>query len=92
MQLQCLAPLDAYVLGEPLLVTVQLRRRRTGAIGDHGEEGALDGELELAVVEKLADELRQSDPPPQVFQDMDIAVGPGIDYTQRGGIGDELFG
>ncbi len=70
----------------------KLRRRRTGAIGDHGEECALDAELELAVVEKLADELRQSDPPPQMFQDIDVAVGPSVDHAQRRVVGDELFG
>ena len=92
MQLQCPAPLDAHVLGEPLFVAVQLRRRRTGAIGDHGEQRALDGELELAVVEQLADELGQSDLSPQVFEHIDVAVGPGVDHAQRGVIGDELFG
>ena len=46
----------------------------------------------MALVEKLADELGQPDLSPQVFQNIDVAVGPSVEHAQRRVLGGELFG
>ena len=78
MHLQSLAALDPHVLREPLLVAVELRRGRAGAIGHHGEQRPLDGELDLALAGELGDEIGQSHPAPEPIEDVHVAIGPGI--------------
>ena len=92
MHLQPLAALDPHVLGKPLLVAVELRRRRAGAVGYHGEQRPLDGELDLALAGELGDEIGQSYPAPELFEDVQVAIGPGIGHTHGGVPVDELLG
>ena len=92
VQLQPLAPLDAHVFVQPLLMTVQLRRRRAGPIVHPRKQRPLDRELELACTGEFADELRQPHSAPQMFEDVDIPVGPRIEHTPGGVFSDDLFG
>src|SRR5262245_15098332 len=80
------------VFTQPLLITVELGAGRTGAVGHHGKEGAFDGEVEFAALELVRDEVGEAQSLPQRFQDVERAIGPGIDQTPLRGVLHNLLG
>jgi hypothetical protein len=85
-------PLDAHVLGEPALVAVELRARGTEPVRHHGEQRPLDRELELALAELLFEDLRDAEASPQVLEDVDGPVGPGVGESSSRVEGEDLVG
>ena len=80
------------VFTQPLLITVELGAGRTGSVGHHGKEGAFDGEVELAALELIRDDVGDAQSLPQRFQDVERAIGPGIDHAPLGGVLHNLCG
>ena len=91
MQLQLLRPRNPDLLPQPLLVAVQLRAPGAGPVGHHGEQRALQREIELARVERLGDDFGDPQPLPERLQHIEIAIGPGIDQPPARIQGHDLF-
>ena len=77
---------------QALLVAVKLRRGRASAVGHHGEQRPLDGKLDLVLAGELGDEIGQSHPAPELFEDVHVAIGPGIGHAHERVLGDEVLG
>ena len=79
VQLQRFGAGDLHVLAKPLFVAIQLRGRGAGPVGHHGEQGALDGKVELALTDHVSNDLVDAEMPPDRLQHIDIAIGPRIE-------------
>ena len=79
LQLQGFGPRDLDVLSQPLLVAVELRARREGTVGDHGEDGPLDAKAQPAAPGERPDDGLDAHPLPQGIQDELVAEGPRVD-------------
>ena len=87
-----LGALDTHLLGQPLLVAVELRDGCANPVGHHREQGPLDREPELAPSHHLGDRLGNPESTPQRLQHVDLAVGPGIDEPPARILGDDVLG
>jgi len=92
VQIERVRSRNADVLTQPLLITVEFGAGRTGAVGHHGKEGAFDGEIEFAALELIRDDVGEAQSLPQRFQDVERAIGPGIDQAPLGGVLHNCFG
>ena len=92
VQIERVCSFNAHILAQPLLITVELGTGCTGAVGHHGKEGAFDGEIEFAALELLRDDVGEAQPLPQRFQDVEWAIGPGIDQAPLVGVLHNLLG
>lgn len=59
---------DLHIFGQPPFVAVELRGRGAGPVGHHGEQGAFDGKVELALTEHLRDDLADAETLPDAFE------------------------
>ena len=75
-----------------MLITVELGAGRTGSVGHHGKERSFDREIEFAALELLRDDIGEAQALPQRFQDVERAVGPGINQAPLGGVLHNRFG
>src|SRR5262245_28344311 len=92
VQIERVPSRNADVLPQPLLLTVEFGAGRTGAVGHHGKEGTFDGEVEFAALELLCDDVGDAQSLPLRFQDVERAIGPGIDQAPLGGVLHYFFG
>ena len=84
---------QAHVLGQPLQAAVALGGGGAGAVGDQGEQGALDVEGEAGVVgARLGNDLGQAEALPQGVENEQIAEGPGAHEAAVGVAVGELLG
>ena len=84
--------LNTDILTQPWLITVKRGAGCTGSVGHHGKERAFDGEVEFAALELLRDDVGEAQSLPQRFQDVERAIGPGIDHAPLGGVRHNRFG
>ena len=91
VQLQPLRPVDMRIFLEPLLMTVELRGRGAGAIGDQGEQGALNIESEMPRAGLLPHDGVNAELLPDGFEDVEVAVGPSADQAPVATGADDLF-
>ncbi|MBK9085363.1 MAG: hypothetical protein IPL80_08680 [Sterolibacteriaceae bacterium] len=91
VQLQRLRPCDMRVFLEPLFMTVELRGRGTGTVGNQSEQGAFDIEPEMPRAGLLAHDRVDAELLPDGFEDVDVAIGPGADQAPVAAGSDDLF-
>jgi hypothetical protein len=91
VQLEILRSLDVRVFLAPLLMAVQLRGRRAGAVGDEGEQRPLDIESEVPRAGSLPHDGVDPQLLPEGFEDVEVAVGPGADRAPMATGADDLF-
>jgi hypothetical protein len=92
MQAQSVRALNADILSQPLFITVELGTGGTRSVGHHGKEGAFDWEIEFAAAELVRKDVGEAQALPERFQDIQSAIGPGIDHTPLVGVLHNLFG
>src|SRR5215471_313665 len=92
VQIERVRSCNTDVLTQPLLITVELGAGRTGSVGYHGKERPFDREIEFAALELLRDDIGEAQALPQRFQDVEWAVGPGINQAPLGGVLHNLVG
>src|SRR5262245_61473905 len=92
VQIERVRALNADVLTQPLLITVEFGAGCTGAVGHHGKKGAFDSEVAFAALELVRDDGGEAQALPQRFQDIERAIGPGIDQAPLGGVLHNRFG
>jgi hypothetical protein len=68
LQLERGRTLQMHLFREPLLVAVELRAGRAGAIGPHRKQRPLDIEVEFPTAADVRDDLVDPQPPPQLLQ------------------------
>ena len=91
VQFQILRPFDRRVFLEPLLMAVEFRGRRAGAVGDQGEEGPLDIEPEMPRAGLLPHDGVDAELLPDRFEDVEVTVGPGADQAPVASGANDLF-
>lgn len=91
VQAQLARTIDADILGQPLLVAVQLRRWRHGPIGDHRKQRTLDRVRSGCLLTASRDRGRESEPLPQLLKDPDVAVRPRVDDLSARKLRQEVF-
>lgn len=91
VQLQSLRPFDMRVFLEPLLMAVEFRGRGAGAVGDQGEQGALDVKPEMPRPGLLPHDGVDAELLPDGVEDVEVAVGPGADQAPLAAGADDLF-
>jgi hypothetical protein len=90
VQFQPCVPFDVRVFLEPLLVAVEFRGRGAGAVGDQGEQGALDIEAEVRAG-LLPHDGVDAELLPDGFEHVEVAVGPGADQAPVTAGANDLF-
>ncbi|MDP2811780.1 MAG: hypothetical protein Q8O34_16705 [Rhodocyclaceae bacterium] len=70
---------------------VEFRGRGAGAIGDQGEQGALDIEPDVPRAGLLPHDGVDAELFPDGFEDVEVAVGPGADQAPVAAGSDDLF-
>ena len=68
----------------------QLRARCQGAVGDHGEEVALDIDAVLAVAEQAAEHVADADAAPQCVEDVAATEGEAALDVELGDVAGQL--
>src|SRR5215216_3354304 len=92
MEIERVRALNADILTQPWLIAGELGAGRTGSVGHHGKESPFDREIEFAALELLGEDVGEAQALPQRFQDVERAIGPGIDQAPRGGVLHHRFG
>src|SRR5262245_65483706 len=92
MKMRRVLALNADGITQPLRITVEFGAGCTGAVGHHGKKGAFDSEVEFAALELVRDDVGEAQALPQRFQDIERAIGPGIDQTPLSGVLHNLLG
>src|SRR5262249_51137438 len=92
VQIERVRSLNTDVFTQPLLITVELGAGRTGSVGHHGKKRPFDREIEFAALELLRDDGGEAQSLPQRFQDVERAIGPGIDQAPLGRVLHNRFG
>ncbi len=85
------APSTARVDDGSAPITTSLGRRPKRA-APHGKEGAFDSEVEFAALELVRDDGGEAQSLPQCFQDIERAIGPGINQAPLGRVLHNRFG
>jgi hypothetical protein len=70
---------NADVLTPPLLLTGERGTGGAGAVGHHGKEGTCDSAIDVAALQWVGDAVGEAQALPQRFQDIERAIGPGLD-------------
>ena len=91
VQFQLLRPFDVCIFLEPLLMAVEFGGRSAGAVGNQGEQGALDIESETPLTGLLLHNGVNAELLPDGFGYVDVAIGPSADQAPVDAGAHDLF-